>query len=64
MKKTISVEFEEQAKSVVANVKIQYEDDTGSLSNQSVLDEAKQLFDAAWAYANTKSIQKVSPNYR
>ena len=66
MKKTVAVEFEEQSKSVVANVKIQYEMDSaeGIVHTEDVLAETKKLFDEAWAYANAKSINKSGVHYK
>lgn len=66
MKKTVSIEFEEQAKSIVTNVKIQYETADGETlkSNEEILTETKILFTQAWEYANAKSIAKAGIHYQ
>ena len=65
MKKTVSIEFEEQAKCVVTNVKIEYEFTQPDLlkTNEYILQETQELMEKAWAYANAKSIQKMNPQY-
>ena len=48
------IEFQSQAKSVTAKVELEGEGET----NDTLLAEAKRLFDAAENYALTKSMQR------
>lgn len=61
MKKTIKIEFNELAKSVTTDVKIEYEtegQETQELKNKDILQETKELFEEAHTYAKLKTIQK------
>lgn len=67
MKQTLRIQFEEQAKGVVANVDLEWTDVAFNPSeeqvflqeiNNSQLAEAKRLFEQAQAYAHTKTLQK------
>ena len=55
--KTVKIEFNELSKSVTANIKIEYNDE--EVDNEKALSEAKELFDKAYSYAQTKTMQKI-----
>lgn len=55
--KTVRVSFNELAKSVTAEVKVEA---TGeNIDNNEILKEAKALFDEAHSYAKNKTMQKA-----
>ena len=60
MKKNVKIEFTENVKSVVSNVKIEYEfNDTDIVkSNEEILQESKDLYNEASAYSLLKTQQK------
>lgn len=61
VKKVVRVEFNELAKSVTAQTKVEYElegEETEKYINKDILQEAKDLFEEAHAYAKLKSINK------
>jgi hypothetical protein len=68
MKKTISIEFDEQSKAITARTKIEYQLESMvealTFENNDMLDESKKLFNAAWEYANAKSIAKSGVHYK
>jgi hypothetical protein len=55
MEKTYEIEFDEQSKAVVAKVKITGTDQTG----ETMLDEAKDLFIKAQAFAKEMTFEKL-----
>lgn len=62
-KATIKVEFNEQAKAIVANTKIEIETDITTeedmrVLRQDVLKLGKELFDEAFMYSKNKSINE------
>lgn len=60
MKQTLRIQFEEQAKAVVAMVDLTIETESTFLESQqdAVLNEAKRLFEEAQKYATHKTFQK------
>jgi hypothetical protein len=57
---TIKIEFTEQAKAIVANTKLEVTGDVGErLNDDAILERAKQLFEVAHRYADTKTKQKI-----
>ena len=58
VEKTVKVEFNQQSNKVVATVKIEHSGNISEIDNLKVLDEAKELFNNASAYAYTKSPRK------
>jgi len=61
MRKVIKVEFSENSKQVLANTKVEYELDDSTIENyinKDILQEAKDLFEEAHAYAKLKTINK------
>jgi hypothetical protein len=58
MKKTIEIQFSSQSKSVTAQTSIALEGDHGLMDPQSVLEEAKRLFNEAEKYALSMTFQR------
>ena len=61
MKKTIKIEFNENVKSVVASTKIEYEFDSDKeilIGNETIMKEAKDLYEEASKYSLLKTQQK------
>lgn len=56
--KKISIQFSEQSKAVVADVKIEYEGQDCP-TNEAVLEETKALFKQAYNFAQPFSMQKA-----
>jgi len=61
MKKRIKITFSENTKSVLAETTIEYElenEETEKYINKDILQETKQLYDEAQAYAKIKTLSK------
>lgn len=54
MEKTVKVEFQEQSKGVIAQVKVEITGNSGEVVSDEVLQEAKRLFNDASAYSYLK----------
>lgn len=58
MRETIKIEFSELSKQIVANVRIEVEDDK-EINASEILQKTKDLFDQAIEYATTKTVRKA-----